>query len=305
MSAGPASTVEDSIAPNIVAITDVQYGRIAYIIVTSVASSVSATAVVQELLAASNPLVSASQQGQLSASSQFALQSDFVRVKIIGGSSSTAVTVRDLATLRNYIEQIRPTVGGSNAVPIRYTLRYARDNATAFIGAIANYNDRECARASQLRVKLKNITPTKVVDFGDEELYGQIHVKTGAGVDAQTTGVLWSVAASSAVQGRQNTAISINEELFFNLNPLDAPTPSSVKLEFTVRDRIMGEEWVGANQFGKDNGYVFYGPDEGSISLQDVRNAPNSTLSKSYTLTENNADATVRLNFDFELLSVR
>lgn len=300
--AGPASTVDDSIASNIVAVTDVQYGRIAYIIVASAASSVNAQAVTNEFVTAANPFAGVTQESQLSAAARFALQSNFVRVKIVGGSSATAVTVNSLATLRNYIEQIKPTVGGSNAVPIRYTLRYARDNATAFVRAIANFNDRECARASQLRVTLKSITPTKVVDFGGEELYGSVKVTTTAGVTAQNGAALWSVPASSPVQGNENSAIGINSELTFNLNPLDGPTPASVNLEFNIRDRIMPEEWVGANQFGKDNGYVYYTPDSGSIALQDVRNATNSKLSKNYNLTENGAAATVRLSFDFELV---
>lgn len=300
--AGPASTVNDSIASNIVAVTDVQYGRIAYIIVASAASSVNAQAVTNEFVTAANPFAAVTQESQLSAAARFALQSNFVRVKIVGGSSATAVTVNSLATLRNYIEQIRPTVGGSNAVPIRYTLRYARDNATAFVRAIANFNDRECARATQLRVKLKSITPTKGVDFGGEELYGNVKVTTSAGVTAEDGATLWSVASNAPVQGNENSPIGINTERAFNLNPLDGPTPASVNLEFNIKDRIMAEEWPGANQFGKDNGYVFYTPDSGSIALQDVRNATNSRLSKNYSLTESGASASVRLSFDFELV---
>lgn len=301
---GPGSTVDDTIAPNILAITDVQYGRIAYIVVSSFASSLSARSVVQELISASNPLVSANQQSQVSASAQFALQSDFVRVKIVGGSSSTAVTVRDLATLRNYIEQIRPTVGGSNAVPIRYTLRYARDNATAFVRASANFNDRECARAAQLKVKLKTIRPTKVVDFGGEELYGTVRVATGAGVTAEGSRTLWEVSSNAPIQGNENVNIGVNQDRVFNLNPLDAPTPSAVILEFKVKDKIMAEEYLGANDFGKTNGFVKYGPDSGSVSLPAVRDAPGSKLSTSQTLTEDGAAATLQLNFDFELVPV-
>jgi Thiol-activated cytolysin len=301
---GPASTVEDSITPNIVAITDVQYGRIAFIIVSSVASSTSARSVVQELISASNPFASATAQSQLSAAAQFALRSDFVRVKIIGGSTANAVLVRDIGTLRNYIEQIRPTVGGSNAVPIRYTLRYARDNATAFVRAVANYNDRECARATQLRVKLKSIKPTKVVDFGGEELYGTVRVRTNAGVTAIDGRTLWDVDSGSAVQGNENSNINVNAEKLFNLNPLDGPTPSAVTLEFNIKDRIMTEEYLGASDFGKRNGFVNYGPDTSSISLQQVRDAPNSLLAKSYTLTEDNAQPTLQFNFEFELRPV-
>jgi thiol-activated cytolysin len=302
---GPASTVDDNIASNIVAVTDVQYGRIAYIIVASAASSVNAQAVTNEFVTAANPFAGVTQESQLSAAARFALQSNFVRVKIVGGSSATAVTVNSLATLRNYIEQIKPTVGGSNAVPIRYTLRYARDNATAFVRAIANFNDRECARATQLRVKLKTLKPTKVVDFGGEELYGTVRVKTMAGVTAGDEGrTLWSVNSTAPVQGNENSNINVNKELLFNLNPLDGPTPSSVTLEFNIKDKIMGEEYLGANDFGKANGYVNYGPDTGSISLQQVRDAPNSTLAKSYTVTEDNAEPAIQLNFDFELVSV-
>ncbi len=301
---GPAATVDDNIPSNVVAVTDVQYGRIGYIVVASSVSSVNAQAVAHELVTASIPYAAGTQESQLSSAARFALQSGLVRVKILGGSSQTAAAVNNLAGLRNYIQQITPTVGGSNAVPIRYTLRYARDNATAFVRAIANFNDRECARAAQLRVKLKSITPTKVVDFGGEELYGSVKVKTSAGVKAVDGATLWSVPFDSPVQGNENSAINVGKELTFNLNPLDGPTPSTVKLDFNIKDRIMAEESMGANPFGKANGYVRYVPDEGSISLQDVRDAPNAKLSKNYTVTEYGESPTLRLSFDFELVPV-
>lgn len=302
---GPASTVQDDIGANVLAITDVQYGRMAFVIVASVASSINARAVAHELVSVSNPLVATAQEAQLSAAAQAAFRANFVYVKIIGGSASTAVRVNDLATLRTYVQQIQPSVAGSYAVPIRYTLRYARDNSTAFVRVAAAFNDRECARAAQLRATLKSIVPTRVVDFGDEELYGTVAVATGAGVTAVDGRTLLNVPASSPMQGMQGRTITINGgERLFNLNPLDGPSPSSVTLDVSIKDKIMGEEYPGTTDFGRRNGYVNYSPQSFSQNLQAVRDAPGSKLSRSINLTENGQSATVRLNFEFTLLPV-
>ncbi|MCS6947288.1 MAG: thiol-activated cytolysin family protein, partial [Steroidobacteraceae bacterium] len=300
---GPAATVQDDIGANVLAVTDVQYGRIAYIIVASASSSATASAVANQLVTLSNPFVSVSGDRQLSAAARAALAGGFVRVKILGGSSSTAVTVTDLATLRNYIQQIRPTVGGSNAVPIRYTLRYARDNATAFVQALGNFNDRECARASQLKVKLKSITATKVEEVGGEELYGTVRVKTGPGITAVDGNTLWDVDADNAVDGSKDRPIQINRERTFNINPLDGEL-ADVTLSLNLRDRIAAEEHPFTTKFGQDNGFVRYGPDQVTVKLQDIRDAPDAKLSKNFTLTEDGADSTLRLSFDFELVPV-
>jgi hypothetical protein len=78
-----------------------------------------------------------------------------------------------------------------------------------------------------------------------------------------------------------------------------------VLLDFNVKDRIMGEEWPGATEAARNNGFVSYNPGEGNVSLQEIRDAPNSTKAKSYTLTESGQTAAVKLNFDFELIPVR
>lgn len=302
---GPASTVDGAISSDVVVVTDVQYGRIAYVMVTSQTSRVEAQTVVSELVNASNPVASVGQNSTLSAAAQTALTTGSVTVRIMGGNAATAVTVHDLASLRNYVNQIVPTVSGSNAVPIRYTLRYAADNTTAFMGALASYADRECARATQLRVKLKTITATHVVDFGNEELYGTISMSTPAGITATTDGgTFWDVAKSGAVQGAENSAIPVQKEIFFNLNPLTGPPPANLQFSIAIFDAIAADEWLLASDEAKKKGYVSYTPTSVTVPLADIQNASNHVLQRSFTVTEGGS-ATVSVAMEFELIPLQ
>ena len=196
---GPKSTIQGSVPSNALCVTDVQYGRIAFITVGSFTSRNEANLTMGQLLSVGldkNTTIAEAER-QLSASAKFALQAGFVKIKITGGSVSSAVAVNSLQTFRDYIEQINPTVSGSQAVPIFYSLRYAADNAPARIGAIADINDEECFRADQLKITLNSIKATQVVDFGNEELYGTVSVET-IGKISSGNSTLWSASSSSA-----------------------------------------------------------------------------------------------------------
>lgn len=299
---GPASTIQGDIPPDAVCITDVQYGRRAFLMVGSVFSRAEAQAALGDLLAfAPGGVDIVSAERNLSASARRALEAGFVRVTLVGGNVQRAVTVRDLASLRGYIEQIDPSVGGANAVPIAYTLRYAADNAPAKVGAFTSLVDRECFRASQLRVTLVSLKPTKVVDWGDEELFGTIRA-SGAGTVASGSATLWNRGINNWIAGRENVTIPINQAVTYNFNA-GVTAQDTVEVRIDIRDKIMplpDPEWVGANESDRQRGYAQYGVRTERVSLTDVRNAPNGRLNRTVTVSE--GDARVEVALRFELL---
>ncbi|MBL9120738.1 MAG: thiol-activated cytolysin family protein [Phycisphaerae bacterium] len=299
---GPASTIDGSAPGDAVCVTDVQYGRRAFLMVGSFVSRAEASATLNQLLSLSAEgvdLVSA--ERNLSAEAKASLELGFVRMTVVGGAVQNAVQVRDLATLRNYIEQIDPSVAGVNAVPIAYTLRYASDNAPAKVGAFADLIDKECFRAKQVKITLNSIKPTKVVDWGDEELFGHVKVvESGSLASGERT--LWSKSSGQSVSGKQGVAINVNESGTFNFNPA-ITSEDEVKVEIEINDRIMGApdpEFAGANSADRDRGYAKYERKTAKVTLADIRNAPNGKLSRKFTVAE--GDATVEVTLSYELL---
>ncbi len=298
---GPKSTIEGNIPSNLLCVTDVQYGRIAFITVGSYVSRTEASLALNQIISLGldeNTDVAHAEQ-RLSASARFSLQSGFVKVTIIGGSVATAVTVNNLQSFRNYIEQISPTVAGSQAVPIFYSLRYAADNAPARIGAVANITDEECFRADQLKVTLNSITPKSVVDFGDEELFGTISIEPIGKVYSGST-TLWSLTSSSPKQGTvEKNIVSNPATVVFNLNPASS-TATTIKVKIDIKDKIMplpDPEYVGANETDRNRGYAQYSPTSFSLSLGDIRASANGILNKTYYVEEGSAKVSVGMRF--------
>lgn len=301
---GPSSTVQGAVPGDVLCITDVQYGRRAFLLVGSYFSRSEATAVANQLLEVTTAAGgSASAQSSLSAEARQALDLGLVRVTIVGGDPVQAVRVNDLATLRGYIENIGSSVAAVNAVPIAYTLRYASNNAPAKVGAFANLVDKECFRARQLKITLNSIKPTNVVDWGDEELFGSIKVVDSGNL---TSGhrTLWSKEKNQAVQGRQGVAIQVGESGTFNLNPAIAEITEG-EVEIELNDRIMGApdpEFAGAHASDRDRGYARYERRTARVSLADVRDAPQQKLTKVFAVEE--GDARVEVSLSFQLLDI-
>ena len=302
---GPASTINGTIPSNALCVTDVQYGRIAYITVGSYSSRTEASLVLNELVSVGldESLTLAEVSSKLSASAKAALSSGFVKIKITGGSAATAVTVSNLETFRNYVTQIDPSVAGSQSVPIYYTLRYAADNSPAQIGAFASFTDEQCFRADQLKVTLSSVKATNVVDFGGEELYGTISVGTIGKIASGSTS-FWSVSSSSPKQASTNENLVSNTAVVtFNLNEA---TTSATSVTFTVniKDKIMGApdpEFLGANATDKERGYAQYSPTSFTVTLDDVKKATNGVLNKVFVVEENGAK--VAVNVQLQLIN--
>ena len=296
---GPASTINGTIPSNALCVTDVQYGRIAYITVGSYSSRTEASLVLNELVSVGldESLTLAEVSSKLSASAKAALSSGFVKIKITGGSAATAVTVSNLETFRNYVTQIDPSVGGSQSVPIYYTLRYAADNSPAQIGAFASFTDEQCFRADQLKVTVSSIKPTNVVDFGGEELFGTVSMEIIGKVASGSTS-FWSIASSSPKQASTNENVLSNTAVVtFNLNEATT-SATSVKFTINIKDKIMGApdpEFLGANATDKERGYAQYSPTSFTVTLDDVKKATNGVLNKVFVVEENGAKVSVNV----------
>jgi len=300
---GPASTIQGPVPNDVLCVTDVQYGRIAYIMVRTTRSREEARLVATELAELVTPAGQISEAGSVSAATQSAFNSRSVSLRILGGNLSAAVEVRNVATLRNYLREVVPTVSGVNGVPIRYVMRYAADNATAFISAVATYQDRQCARADRIKVTLTSLKPTKVDDFGNEELFGKIRIPTRSGFLAlNAASELWNVPLSSPVQGTENVEIAVNETVVMHLNELAGPRPDEIAPTFTVKDRIMNDpEYLGASDKAKAEGFVDYRCGACTAPIAEIRNAPNARLARTFVLSEG-ATAKVEAKMQFELL---
>jgi hypothetical protein len=308
---GPKSTILGNIPSNALCVTDVAYGRTAFLTVASFSSRAEASIVMNQILSLGldENISLGNAERDLSASAKFALSAGFVKMTITGGSVASAVAISDLQSFRNYVSQINPTVAGVQAVPIFYTLRYAEDDAPALIGAVASYNDRECFRADQLKVTLSSIKATVVDDFGNEELYGTVSAGMVGKVYSGSTS-FWNIANSSPLQAGTNANIvSAPASVTFNLNPT---TTSASSLSFTVniKDKIMGfpdPEWVGASDDAKKKGYVQYtnpatGTTTFSVALAEIKNAPNGILNKTF-IVQQGSSAKVAVSFQLQLIN--
>ena len=311
---GPKSTVEGTIPSNALCVTDVFYGRSAFLSVGSYASRLEASAVQNQLLSfgidENVNLVDA--ERQLSASAKFALKSGFVKLTVTGGSVASAVTVSNLQTLRDYIEKIDPTVSGVQAVPLFYMMRYAADEAPANIGAFASYTDKECFRADQLKITLQSIRPSVVDDWGgDEELYGSIAIDPIGKVYSGNPS-LWNINSSSYSKAKIVTnvvAATPKPGVVFNLNPVTT-SASSVNVTINIKDKILtlpDPEFLGATEQAKTDGYVLYkdpahSSNKISVSLAEIKNAPNGILNQTFTVRQGD-NAKVEVALKFELIN--
>jgi hypothetical protein len=308
---GPKSTISGNIPSNALCVTDVAYGRTAFLTVASFSSRTEASLVMNQILSLGldENTSLADAERNLSASAKFALSAGLVKMTITGGSVANAVAISDLQSFRNYVSQINPTVAGVQAVPIFYTLRYAADEAPALIGAVASYNDRECSRADQLKVTLNSIKATAVDDFGNEELYGTVSVGNVGKVYSGNTS-FWNIGNGSPIQaGTNSNIVSAPAGVTFNLNP-STNSASSVSFTVNIKDKIMSfpdPEWVGASDQAKKDGYVQYnnpatGSTTFSVALADIKNAPNGILNQTF-IVQQGSTAKVAVSFQLQLVN--
>jgi hypothetical protein len=296
---GPQSTISGSIPSNTVCVTDVAYGSVAYLIVLNARTRTEASLVANTLVEAAD-VVGA--ERNLSAEAKRLLEGGFVKIKIVGGvNASSTATITSVAKLREEMAKMQSTVAGVNAMPLYYNLCYASDNASVKIGAFTDFTDTRCFKADKLDVTILSAKPTTVVDFGDEELFGDIRVDChgDATIDDRD---FWKRNSSSFVPGKTNQNINMdNQTITFNLNPALVNFDEEViKMTIDVKDKIMGPpdpEFIGANSTDKDRGYAQYSPTSFNVALQDIRNAPNQTLEKTYNVSESGANVQVKVRF--------
>lgn len=297
---GPQSTIDGTIPSNAVCVTDVMYGSVAFIIVSNLSTRAEAKLVAQDLISVED-VVSANPS--ISAESQRALSIGAVSVMVYGGAgASTVNTVTSIAQLRAELAKGNNTVIGVNAVPVFYALSYASDNAPVKAAAFSSFTDTRCFKASKLEVTLTSFKPTNVVDFGDEELYGEVRIDCN-GNSTSDNRQFWNISKSKAIQGKQNVQVSgtLTDKLTFNMNPLLINFDNeTVKVGINLKDVIMAEEWPAASQFGKDNGFVQYSPTAFTVPFSDIKDAGSAGLNKTYNVAEGGATVQVVLNFKFK-----
>jgi hypothetical protein len=296
---GPQSTISGAIPANTVCVTDVAYGSVAYLMVFNAKTRLEATLVANSLVDVMD-VVGA--ESNLSAEAKRLLEGGFVKLKIVGGVNATSTaTITSIGKLREEMAKMQSTVGGVNAMPIFYNLCYASDNASVKIGAFTEFTDTRCFKADKLDVTILHAKPTAVVDWGDEELYGNIRVDCSgdAIIDDRD---FWKRSNGSPVTGKTNQNISMdNQTITFNLNPaLLNFDEEIITMGINMKDKIMGgldPEFAGANATDRDRGYAQYSPTSFNVALRDVRNAANQTLDKTFNVSENGASFQVKVRF--------
>jgi hypothetical protein len=219
-----------------------------------------------------------------------------------GAGASTVNTVTSVAQLRTELAKGNNTIMGVNAMPVFYALSYASDNAPVKAAAFSSFTDTRCFKASKLEVTLNSFKPTNVVDFGDEELYGEVRIDC-SGNSITDNRRFWDISKSNAIQGKKNTQLSgtLTDKITFNMNPLLVNfDDENVKVGINLKDRIMTEEWPLASQAGKDNGFVQYSPTSFTVAFSDIRDAGTAGLTKTYNVAEGGATVQVVLNFKFK-----
>lgn len=291
---GPQSTIQGTIPPDLLCVSDVIYGRMAFFYCVTTMSRLEAKVALDNLISVglNEELSLAEAQTQLTANAKLLLNSSSVFARVIGGSTTSAVKVTTLAGLRDYIHELNPTVIGSNAYPISFNFRYADNNSQAFMSGVTSFTDKQCVRAQQVKIALTQITPTKVFDFGDEELFGNITVgAVGTKFDGNAS--FWSKSSDNWVTGKQGVAVAGVGSPYVVFN-LPNPLPPSLSFTVNIKDKIMSDpETIGANETDKTRGYAQYSPTSFSVPISDIQNA-GGLLVRDFKVAENNAEVTVR-----------
>jgi len=297
---GPGSTISGAIPANTVCVTDVAYGSVAYLMVFNARTRAEATLVANRLVEVAGV---AGAEANLSAETKRLLEGGFVKLKIVGGVNATSTAnITSIAKLREEMAKMQSTVAGVNAMPLFYNLCYASDNASVQIGAFADFTDSRCFKADKLDVTVMFAKPTAVVDFGDEELYGNIRVDCNGQTTGSSNRDFWERKFGSPVAGKVNQNISMDKEtITYNLNPAIIDFDGEIiKMGINIKDKIMGipdPEFAGANESDRTRGFAQYSPVSFDVPLGDIKNAPNQTLEKVYTVSENGANVQVKVRY--------
>jgi hypothetical protein len=291
VSCPPWDLVEGTPPADAVVVSNVIYGRMAFITASAVMASRDLSAKVDRII---NAVDLASAEATASAELSAILSTGSLKVRIIGGSSVTgsAASVGTFQEFKNHITQLDPTVQGSLGVPLAYIFRYVSDDAPVFIKGSSEFDRVECRRTKRLKIANAAIKVSKVSDFGDEELYGTIKLT----FDGDTKD-LWS--QSSFVSKGHNQSIVINAEPEFRVDPTRINN-ARLEIAFNVKDKIMrfpDPEEAGASDQAKRDGFVKYSPGTIEFNVKDAQNASGGTLTKNYTLTEGSAELKVAMTF--------
>ncbi len=297
---GPASTVNGSLPSNMLCVTDIAYGSVAYIFVMGAKTRFEAGVTASRLLEISEV---AGTSSEVSAEVTRLLEGKIVRVHIYGGvSPESTSTITDLTSLRAAMSKMKPTVLGVGALPLFYNLRYASDNAPSQVGAFADFNDNRCFKADKLKVEILEAKLMSATELdATEEIFGNIRVDChgNSTIDDRD---FWTKSKSNALSKTTGQTVTMdNESITFNMNPKKINFNNEIiKFTISIKDRIDGAEYAGTTDAGRRDGYVSYSPTEKNIPLSDIRDSPNGKLEKTYTVEEGTSSFRVKVRFTLQ-----
>lgn len=297
---GPASSVNGSIPSNMLCVTDIAYGSVAYILVMGAKTRLEASLTASRLLELSQV---AGTNASISGEVDRLLEGKTVRVHVYGGvSPESTATIVDLASLRTAMSKMKPTVLGIGALPLFYNLRYASDNSPAQVGAFADFSDNRCFKADKMKVEILEAKLLVASELdGTEELYGNIRIDChgNSTIDDRD---FWTKSKSQAISVMTNKTVNMdNESITFNMNPKKVDFSNEViKFTINLKDRIDNVEYAGTTDEGRKNGYVQYTPIERSIPFSEIKDSPNGILTKTYTVEEGSSSFRVKVRFSLK-----
>lgn len=295
---GPASTVNGTVPSNLLCVTDVAYGSVAYVIVMGAKTRFDAALTASRLLEISEI---AGANAALSAEVVKLLEGKIARIHVYGGvSPSSTATITDLSSLRAAMAKMKPTVLGIGALPLFYNLRYASDNSPSYIGAFAEFSDNRCFKADQLKIDILESKLISAAELdGTEELFGNIRVDCNGNSTIDDRD-FWTKSKANAISKTTGQNITMdNESITFNMNPQKVNFNTEIiKFTINIKDRIEGgPEYLGTTDAGRKNGFVQYGPTEKNIPLSEIKESPNGTLTKTYSVEEGSSTFRVKVKF--------
>ena len=297
---GPASTVSGNVPSNLLCVTDIAYGSVAYIFVMGAKTRFEASVTASRLLEISQV---AGTDASLSGEVTRLLEGKTVRVHVYGGvSPESTANIVDLASLRSAMSKMKPTVLGIGALPLFYNLRYASDNSPSHVGAYAEFSDNRCFKADKLKVEILEARLLSASELdGTEELYGNIRVDCNGNSTIDDRD-FWTKSKANALSKTTNQTITMdNESISFNMNPKKVDFSNEIiKFTINLKDRIDNVEYAGTTDAGRKNGYVQYSPIERSIPFSDIKDSPNGKLEKTYTVEEGSSSFRVKVRFSLK-----
>jgi hypothetical protein len=244
-------------------VSSVTYGAVSFLLFESTATKDSLHAAVSRALEISALTATATQNIDLAATKTLSSNVTTIKGFGIGLSVTGPINITNASGLINFMTTIPKFSSSSPGAPIKYTLRYLKDDKAAAVVIGSNFTTNECFRLPLYEVSLNSLAVTKVVDNiltgNNEDLYGTIEVRgyylngtTPVEVkDYLNRSATLSIGSSSApVQLKEGESKSIAEKRGFPFT-IEQVQTAYIVVKWNMKDRIMqdGEQLANSNDF--------------------------------------------------------